>query len=399
MARRARRPDRAQDSRGVVRRRSLGDGVLELIGAHRRPTRWRARSSIRTIPSSSRAALPAYLLLLDGLISQSPDNVALLSAGAQLFALYGSRFAPPERAVTLTAKARRYGERAICLAHEPACQLARRRLRALRRRARGTSARRIIGPLYSYAVSWLSHLDATSEDWTAVAELPWVEAVLERALALDETYENGALHGYLGILNSLRPPALGGKPDVARAHFERAIELSGGRDLSIKVEYARRYARLVFDQELHDRLLTEVLNAPVEAPLYTLFNVLAKQEAQTLLASLEGVLLMRDRRSQRCIRVAGRAVARRCCSRCRPAPANAVDIKIATVAPDGSRWMQQMRAGAEEVGSANRRAASRSSSIPAASWATTPRYCARFASASCKAARSPPVGSASATAR
>lgn len=31
------------------------------------------------------------------------------------------------------------------------------------------------------------------------------------------------------------------------------------------------------------------------------------------------------------------------------APANAVDIKIATVAPDGSRWMQQMRAGAEEV--------------------------------------------------
>jgi TRAP-type C4-dicarboxylate transport system substrate-binding protein len=30
-------------------------------------------------------------------------------------------------------------------------------------------------------------------------------------------------------------------------------------------------------------------------------------------------------------------------------PANAVDIKIATVAPDGSRWMQQMRAGAAEV--------------------------------------------------
>ena len=31
-------------------------------------------------------------------------------------------------------------------------------------------------------------------------------------------------------------------------------------------------------------------------------------------------------------------------------PAHAVDIKIASVAPDGSRWMQQMRAGAEEVG-------------------------------------------------
>ena len=31
------------------------------------------------------------------------------------------------------------------------------------------------------------------------------------------------------------------------------------------------------------------------------------------------------------------------------APASAVDLKIASVAPDGSRWMQQMRAGAEEV--------------------------------------------------
>lgn len=29
--------------------------------------------------------------------------------------------------------------------------------------------------------------------------------------------------------------------------------------------------------------------------------------------------------------------------------ANAVDIKIASVAPDGSRWMQQMRAGADEI--------------------------------------------------
>jgi hypothetical protein len=41
----------------------------------------------------------------------------------------------------------------------------------------------------------------------------------------------------------------------------------------------------VFDQELHDGLLTEVLSAPADAPLYTLFNVLAKQEAQTLLAT------------------------------------------------------------------------------------------------------------------
>ena len=185
-------------------------------------------------------------------------------------------------------------------------------------------------PLYSYAVSWLSHLDATSEDWTAVAELPWVEAVLERALALDETYENGALHGYLGILNSLRPPALGGQPDVAREHFERAIELSGGRDLSIKVEYARRYARLVFDQELHDRLLTEVLNAPVEAPRHDAVQRAGKTGSADFARDLKGVLLMRDRRAAKTRSFRDAAAARRSLLAAGAAPANAVDIKIAT---------------------------------------------------------------------
>ncbi len=144
-------------------------------------------------PELVESGVPAYILLIDGLISQSPDSVGLLSAGAQLFALYGSRFAPPERAVTLTAKARRYGERAHLLVARARVQVERHRLRRARRSSSRPSARRNVDALYSYAVSWLSNLDATSEDWTAVAELPWVEAVLERALALDETYESGAI--------------------------------------------------------------------------------------------------------------------------------------------------------------------------------------------------------------
>jgi TRAP transporter TatT component family protein len=236
-------------------------------------------------PELLRAGVPAYLLLVDGFISENPDNAELLAAGAQLFALYGSRFAEnAERAGTLTGKARRYGERAICLAHAPACGWKDLDYDSYVT-ALGDVDKRDLEALYSYAVSWLSNLDATSEDWTAVAELPWVQAALERALALDETYEQGAIHGYLGILNTLRPPALGGQPEVAREHFERALALNGNKDLSVKVEYAKRYARLVFDQELHDRLLTEVVNAPVDAPGLTLFNVLAKQEALELLES------------------------------------------------------------------------------------------------------------------
>jgi hypothetical protein len=250
----------------------------------------RAADTLSTIvldqndPELVTSGLPGYLLFVDGLITQHPDNVNLLSAGAQLFAVYGSRFATPEHAIALTAKARRYGERAICLTHKPACSWSGTDYDTFVAEL-GKVERKQIDALYAYAVGWLGNLQATSEDWGAVADLPRVEAVLQRALALDETYEHGAIHGYLGILGSLRPPALGGKPDEARAHFERAIELSAGKDLSVKVEYARRYARLVFDQELHDRLLNEVLNSPAEAPKLTLFNVLAKKEAEGLLAT------------------------------------------------------------------------------------------------------------------
>jgi hypothetical protein len=234
-------------------------------------------------PALVRAGVPAYLLLVDGLIHRNPDNAGLLAAGAELFALYGARFeADPLRAVALTAKARRYGHEAICAAHAPACEWPSLDYDAFVA-ALAESRRRHVEVLYAYAVSWLSYLDATSDEWGAVADLPRVEAVFGRLLELDESHDRGGVHTYLGILNSLRPPALGGRPEVARMHFERAIELSEGRDLSAKVEYARRYARLVFDQELHDRLLTEVESAPVEAPGLTLFNVLAKEEARTLL--------------------------------------------------------------------------------------------------------------------
>jgi TRAP transporter T-component len=263
---------------------TLGGCVSNMVGGVAADT---LSAAIRneSDPGMVQDGLPAYLLLVDGLIYEHPQSSGLLTAGAQLFALYGSRFvADGVRAEQLTQKAYDYGVRAICLAHSPACSWG-----DLSYDDFVTALQEVSGKdkaaLYAYATGWLSHLQATSSDWSAVADLPRVEAVLERLLALDETYDHGGVHTYLGILNSLRPPALGGRPEVARAHFERALELSGGLDLSVKVEYARRYARLVFDQELHDRLLREVEAAPVEAPGLTLVNVLAKREAAKLLAS------------------------------------------------------------------------------------------------------------------
>jgi len=89
------------------------------------------------------------------------------------------------------------------------------------------------------------------------------------------------------VFATLLPPALGGKPEEGLAHFERAIKLSAGRDLMAKVEYARRYARITYNRELHDRLLQEVLDADAVEPGLTLSNVLAKRQAKELLASAE----------------------------------------------------------------------------------------------------------------
>jgi hypothetical protein len=91
----------------------------------------------------------------------------------------------------------------------------------------------------------------------------------------------------MGILLTLRPPALGGKPEEAREHFEKAIAMSHGRDLSAKVEYARGYAKLLYERELHDRLLGEVLDADPYADGLTLSNVLAQQDARVLLTEAD----------------------------------------------------------------------------------------------------------------
>ncbi|MCL4792285.1 MAG: TRAP transporter TatT component family protein, partial [Gammaproteobacteria bacterium] len=123
------------------------------------------------------------------------------------------------------------------------------------------------------------------EDWEALAELPRIEAVLNRLLVISADSDAALVNTYLGVLNTLRPAALGGQPERGRMYFERALALTERRDLGVLVDYARGYARLVYDRELHDQLLNEVLQADPRQPGYTLFNILAQRQAAGLLAS------------------------------------------------------------------------------------------------------------------
>jgi hypothetical protein len=138
---------------------------------------------------------------------------------------------------------------------------------------------------YALAAAWVGYLQANSEDWGAIADLPKIQALLERVVEVDATHARGMPLVYLGVLNSLRPEAIGGKPALGRSHFEAAIAQSGGRNLYAKTLMAEYYARLMFDQELHDRLLVEVLAADPAEPGFTLMNVLAQERARQLVAS------------------------------------------------------------------------------------------------------------------
>ena len=77
---------------------------------------------------------------------------------------------------------------------------------------------------------------------------------------------------------------LGGKPELAKEHFEKSLALSERKSLITHVTYAEKYARITMNKELHDNLLQEVIDFPIEdAPEFTLSNQIAKRKAKALL--------------------------------------------------------------------------------------------------------------------
>ena len=241
----------------------------------------------QTDVATVRDGAPAYLLLIDGLIDADPDNQDLLLAGASLYATYASAFVEDDaRARRLTDRSRGYGRRALCSRRRDLCSRIDEPFREFEP-VLGELRPSDVPALYGFAVSWAGWVQANSDDWGAVAEVPKIEASLQRVVELDPGYEDGSAYLYLGVLATLLPPALGGQPEIGRQHFERAIELSRGRNLMAKVLFAQSYAMLVFDRELHDELLNQVLAADPVARDLTLSNTIAQEQARELLQTAD----------------------------------------------------------------------------------------------------------------
>ena len=232
-------------------------------------------------PETAKAALPTFMVLIDGMIRDNPGDPDLLASGATLYASYGAIFADEEaRASRLTTRARNYAQSAMCEAYAPSCAWPDATYDEFVASLDGIGSKQA-EILYTYGFASLVFLRAHSSDWNSLAELPQMEALFKRYM------ENSAVYTYMGILLTLRPPALGGEPERAREYFEKAIALTGGRDLGVKVEYAKGYAKLLYERELHDRLLQEVLEADPYYDGFTLSNVLAKEQAAALMAEAD----------------------------------------------------------------------------------------------------------------
>lgn len=238
-------------------------------------------------PELVRDGAPAYLLMLDSFVEGAPENVAVLSAAAELYSAYGVVFVnDPNRARKLTNRGRSYGQRALCAADENACGIWELNFDEFSARLDDVGVKNVEA-LFTFGLSWIAYIQAHSDDWSALAKLPQAQATLQHVKALDATYKQADIEHYLAVLYTIRPPALGGDFDAGLRHFERAMSLSGGYDLSILVDFARYYARTLYERNLHDQLLNEVLEADPVHPGYTLFNTLAQMEAKALLESAD----------------------------------------------------------------------------------------------------------------
>jgi len=232
-----------------------------------------------------KAGAPAYLLMLDSFIEGDPEDSSMLLAASKLYSAYASVFVKDEqRAKRLTQKSLAFALQANCLSMQSRCNLKTMEFKKFEKII-SQYEKEHIEYLFILGSSWAGWIQNRSGDWNAAADLARITKIMTHALKLQEDYQSGQIHLYLGVMNTLLPPALGGKPEIGKQHFEKAIQISKNKNLMAKVIYAEKYARLIFNQELHDKLLNDVLKTEPRSKGFTLTNMLAHEQAKELLVS------------------------------------------------------------------------------------------------------------------
>ena len=114
------------------------------------------------------------------------------------------------RARRLYLRARGYGLRGLEVKHPGFEQ----KLRADAKAAAASTTKADVPLLFWTASAWGAAISLSKDDPGLIAEQPLLEALIDRALALDESYDSGAIHGFLISYEPSRP---GGEADARRA--------------------------------------------------------------------------------------------------------------------------------------------------------------------------------------
>ena len=239
-------------------------------------------------PKIVRDGAPAYLLLLDSLVAGNPENPVILSSASDLYTSYSAIFVnDANRSKILSERALKYSKKALCISYEDSCNWDDYSFDDFNLSLDDFDMK-YSDLLLTYSTSYLVYIRSHSNDWNAIARLPYIESALEYYVEKNPETENiDSVYTYLGILSTLLPPALGGDYEKGKRYFENAIEFSGDQNLSAKVEYALSYARPLYDRELHDKLLQEVISSNPVKKNYTLLNVIAKEQASSMLENAD----------------------------------------------------------------------------------------------------------------
>jgi predicted anti-sigma-YlaC factor YlaD len=249
-------------------------------------------------PELVRAAVPFSLKLMESLLAERPRHRGLLLAAASGFTQYAYAFVHQDaderadedweasgrlrtRARHLYLRARDYGLRGLESGHAGF----ERSLRERPGEAVREAGRDDVPLLYWTAVSWAAAISLSKNDPDLVADLPFVGALIDRALELDEAFDFGAIHAFLISYEPARAGA-GGDPLLrSRKHFDRAMELCGGLQAAPLLALAESVSVGMQDRAEFESLLNRALAIDVNAkPQWRLANIVMQRRARWLLS-------------------------------------------------------------------------------------------------------------------
>ncbi len=266
----------------------------------------RAQPSIKMESDYEMAAraIPGSLKTVEGFHIAVPENKRLVKILAEGYCQYGTAFIEDEWERAMIAGNAEEAEYHSGRATKAFIRCMNYGLELLG----GEWAEKIFGPIDEFRslVENAGHDDRFAMMWTAiglasainqnktniemVAFIGTAKLMLRRVLELDKSKlpadrVHAALpHVALAMASLALAPALGGKPEVGKAHFMEAARLTDDKFLLAKVLFARKYAVMLQDRALFKSTLISVLQTdPAIWPEQRLANEVAHRRARRYL--------------------------------------------------------------------------------------------------------------------